>query len=66
MRWPWLRAAEKRADAAWDRADEAGRRRDDIEAQWTRVHAVAEQARRHRELNGWNKIARTLIEGGSR
>jgi hypothetical protein len=61
-----MRAAEKRADDAWTQADEAGQRRDDIEAQWPHVRAVAEQAKQHRELNGWNNIARVLIDGGSR
>lgn len=67
MRWPWTQRTRQREAEAWERAQEADRQLTEVRERWAEpVQRVTNTARAHRELNGWNNIARALIDGGSR
>ena len=61
MKTPW----RKRAEEAEERIREAEAQGRAVERQQRRSRVEVRRAETHYELNGWNKIARALIDGGT-
>jgi len=59
IRWPWQRRAEHAEQAA----ERAAEQLDEVRGRWPLIHRLAEESKRHDDLNGWTAIIKATFEG---